>query len=372
MSRSFKGTGHSIIDDETGEKIREINYGDTITSFEERKRRKERYENKLKKDKRDAEFEEYYKQKKWVASYTEEIKELSQMISLEEAGAAFKIILYLNMNSGGRLDVNGRALRRTELQEILGVGKTQAQIYLKTLSSKEVNFLLVDKKEKPYTYHINKQFHSMGSKITDKRTFVKIYKEKTKELIDGVKLRHLGMLYILQPYFHFQSGYLCKNSKEDVRKDGEISFYQNWLNGTIKDIKHFTEDELAKILNKKVETVTKYLTELCQAGFLMYSRSNNKFTIKVRPDVMFAIGSEKIDVEYQSFVMAEFKQIIDQKVKGEDKVSFTGSTLKQEHKDKLIKKIKNLLKENPYITKTLLAKQVGISRGHLYRLLKTI
>ncbi|WP_010676334.1 hypothetical protein [Bacillus timonensis] len=361
-----------FISNSTGQVLDVLEPGDSIIKAVERERRKQAFKQIVENIKKQNEMQKYFHQKRWIASYNNEILELTKKLNLETAGAALKATLYMNMNSNGRLDTNGRPIKRLELHNIFAVKKSQAQNYIRILSSDEVKFLVVDKATKPYTYYINKKYHTMGTEIKDGRHFVKIFKEKTKELLDGVKLRHLGMLYILLPYFHFQSGYLCLNPSEDVRLDGEKSFFRNWIEETIKEIEHFTEEELSKVLGRDIETIVCYLKELSNAGFLMYSHSNGVFTIKIRPDIMISVNSEKVDFEYYSFVMAEFNQNIKKKNQVKNKVNYKVNNKVEEKVENNLNLLKQLLKNNPNAKKTELAKAIGVSRGHIYRLLKKI
>lgn len=303
-----KNNNFSLINTETGEKI-EAGPNSTIIvlSEEEQEKRKKEEEDRKKRE----ELEKYLDEKRWVASKNEEIIKLNEKLDIEHAGACMILSLFMNMNSDGRLDMNGKPLKKEDIYKVLKVKKTRGNEIISKLLSRPIAYLQKGAKNGRYdTYKINPKYHTIGKQIDSDIKFSKIFKEQTKQLLERVELKHMGMLYKLLPNVHYQSAYLCHNPNENLILNEEKSWFDNYAEGTYKPIEHYTLKDIGKVAGISSRTVDRWLPELQEVGIIKYELGRGGiYLIRFRPDMVIRTSKKNVDLNYFKILMADFREL---------------------------------------------------------------
>lgn len=224
---------------------------------------------------------------RWIACYHDAIRDITKDLSLTEAGAVIRLLPFLRFKTENQLIENGKPLKQSDIQRILGRSKASTTAILKSLETagvitKEVN-------GRSNVYSISVVFHTYGN-VREGVKFTKLYQYHTNELTKDLDLNEIGLLYKILPYFHYKTFYLCANPDEqdDLALD------------------HLTRDRLSELIGHEPETVTRLVSRLQSKGVLMSTSSRNSVNYIVHPDVMYRQESE--DTEYASAVRKMFAQ----------------------------------------------------------------
>lgn len=231
------------------------------------------------------------KDRDWVASYNDPIREIITGLTLTEAGAIIKLLPFLRFTSEGKLIKDGKPLKQTDIQRIFKRGKAATIKILDRL--KEIGIIIVEKEGRSNVFHISANFHTMGY-VRDGEKFTKLYLVKTRDITSDLDLNEVGLLYKILPFFHFSECYLCDNPHED----------------NPRVIKHLTREELAERVGLDVTTVTLAITKLQRKGAILSTKSGRTVRYLVHPDIMFR---QKIDTDWTRSVRKMFAQHAEKK-----------------------------------------------------------
>jgi DNA-binding MarR family transcriptional regulator len=228
-----------------------------------------------------------YRGLNWVACYHEPIRNITNDLTLIEAGAVIKLLPFLRFKKGGKLIENGKPLMQKDIQDILGRSKRSTITILDRLVS-----LGVIQKEpigRSNIYSISVEFHTMG-KVTDGVRFTKLFQVKAREITKDLDLNEVGFLYKILPYFHYQNYYLCANPDDDEETCV---------------IQHLNRPQLAEAIGHDVDTVTTLVKKLQSKGIILTTGSRNTIRYLVHPDIMFRGEYEN---KYTVFVRRMFTE----------------------------------------------------------------
>ncbi|MEG0448992.1 MAG: hypothetical protein RR595_03945 [Lysinibacillus sp.] len=209
-----------------------------------------------------------------VGCFQDPIKEVTPHLTLTQCGALIKLLLHMKMSNGGLLMKNKVPLTLTDIQQILGKGRTQTSAIVKKLES--LSMINSPKAGRPKHFYMNEKYHVMGThpKGKGKRHFIKLYKAKLGGMVDDLTLEELGFLYKILPYCHYHSFYLVHNPNE----------------GDFAKIEHMNRDELATAINYNVDNVTALVKQLRKKGLLISSNSSGVVLYRVHPHLIHIQG----------------------------------------------------------------------------------
>lgn len=191
-------------------------------------------------------------------------------------------MLALRLNGDGRLTNAGKPLNKTDISRLLGRAKSNTGAIIDRLM--EIGVLELDGK----CYRINAKYHTMGDTIAGE-LFTKVYTVRAREIIEGLKLNEIGMLYKIIPFFHYSEYYLCVDSNADK------SF-----------IDYMGREGLASAIGHDVATVSRIMSRLQSVGALLVTGSHQEVRYLVHPDLMFR-QAEGYETEWTNAVRKLFE-----------------------------------------------------------------
>lgn len=222
----------------------------------------------------------------WVASYHEAIRDITHDLTLTQAGAIIKLLPYLRFKSAGKLINNGKPLKQTDIEAIFKRSRNKTAELLTELQRKGV--ITIVKEGRSNVFYIAAEFHTMGS-VTDGVKFTKLYQAKLHEVVSGMELNDVGILYKILPYFHYTEYYLVANpDEEDVSK-----------------LVHLDREQLAEVIGHDIATITKCVRKLRSKKAIMSTRSGYTTRYLVHPDLMFR---QQVETEWTRSVRKMFDQ----------------------------------------------------------------
>jgi predicted transcriptional regulator len=224
--------------------------------------------------------------RQWIAGYHDPIRDIIKDLSLIEAGAIVKLLPYLQLKSNGKLIVDGKPLKQSDIQRIFKRGKDATRAILDRL--KDIGVITVEKNGRSNVYFISAEFHTMGN-VKEGERFTKLYKVKTRQITEDLDLNEAGLLYKILPFFHYAEYYLCENPNEP---DPEI-------------IRHMDRELLAEAIGHDRATVSGCVTKLVRKGAILVTRSGKTTRYLVHPDVMYR---QKSETEWTQSVRKLFEQ----------------------------------------------------------------
>jgi CRP-like cAMP-binding protein len=213
----------------------------------------------------------------YFVSYNDAVSEIVRDLTLIEAGALVKLLLTLKLKGEGRV-----ASSKTELSRILGRAKSSSGAIVDRLM--DIGVLEYDGEY----YCINAKYHTMGDTVAGE-LFTKVYTVRAREMIDGLKLNEIGMLYKIIPFFHYSEYYLCVDSNTDK------AF-----------IDYMGREGLANAIGHDVSTVSKIMSKLQSVGALLVTGSHQEVRYLVHPDLMFR-QAEGVETEWTKAVRKLFE-----------------------------------------------------------------
>lgn len=258
---------------ETGEIL--VGQGYSITSPEQRKA----YHDK-------QAYIEREKGSHWVASYHEAIRSITQDLTLTQAGGIIRLLPYLRFKSEGKLINNGKPLKQTDIQRIFKRSKRATSDLLSELES--LGVITIVKEGRSNVFYISAEFHSMGQR-GNSDSFTKLYQVRLSEVVDGLELNDVGLLYKVLPYFHYSEYYLCANPDEqDIAK-----------------LSYLDRETLAEAIGHEPETVSRLIAKLQGRKAILSTKSGKSVRYLVHPDLMFR---QQIETDWTRSVRKLFDQ----------------------------------------------------------------
>jgi len=269
------------INPETGEIGRFVPYGQgyEVTTPKQREARRKHVKR--------AQAVESRNGMRWVACYHDAIRDITQSMSLTEAGALIRLLPFLRFKGDGKLIENGKPLKQADIQRIIGRSKPVTIALLKRLE--ELSVITKETSGRSNVYAFNGDFHTYGI-VNEGVKFTKLYQYHTNEITRDLDLNEIGLLYKILPYFHYQTFYLCANPDEDSEDN----------------IDHLTRERLAELIGHEPETVSRLISKLQSKGVILSTKAMNSVNYIVHPDVMYRQETE--DAEYAGMVRRLFKQ----------------------------------------------------------------
>lgn len=206
----------------------------------------------------------------YFVSYNDAVGEIIKDLSLTEAGALIKLLLVLQLNGGGVIEAKGKPLTKAAIARLLGRSRPATSDIIDRLT--EVGVMdHVDER-----YVINERYHTVGS-INTSALFTKVYTVRARQIIAGLRLNEIGLLYKIIPFFHYSEYYLCVNA-----------------NCGAENIEYMGRDGLAEAVGHAPDTVARLISKLQSAGAMLATGTRNEARYLVHPDLMFrqAEGTE--------------------------------------------------------------------------------
>lgn len=234
----------------------------------------------------------------FIMYFHDSIREVTQHLSLTESDAVMKLLLYMKMNSQGLLIEGGRPLKQSDIQKILGRGKSQTAAIINRLENLSI---LISKKEgRSKQFYMNNKLHHMGKLLRKKHAFTKLWKSKLCVIAGDLKLEQLGFLYKVLPYFYYNKCILTHNPNE---KDE-------------KEIKYMNRKELAVAINYNIDNITALVKQLKKRGLIMTTTSSGNVLYYVHPDLMYRQDNDGDNDKFNALrSMFEAHQIQANKIK---------------------------------------------------------
>lgn len=211
--------------------------------------------------------------KKFVISVNKKVEEVSKLMSLQEAGAMFSIMIHLEFNSEGIIIKEGQPITMTDLQKLLG--KSKAQVSRLVNSLERLSLIFKEKQGKSTVIRVNEEFHFIG-KVLKKEYVTKVYTVKARSIMKGLELQELGLLYKIMPFFHFEHMVLCNNPEE--RNPSKLEY--------------LSLEELAGRIGVDRTTLTRLVPALVKKKAIMKAMTGNMSHIIVNPNLYFKMTSD--------------------------------------------------------------------------------
>lgn len=243
-----------------GEILKEIYEGDSYTSKDQQTVRNnyQSYINRINNN-----------NNQWIGCIHDNIKSISNSLSLINAGAIMKLLPYIKFNSNGLLFCNNNPMSTKEIELILNRSTRGTSNILKELI--ELDVLTIKKKGKINTYYINNKYHTFGKMLKGHSNFTKIFINKIKEVSTLLNLNELGLLYKIIPYFHYEFFSLCSNPDEN----------------DITMIDYINKEQLATIVNCNTKVIYNITNKLHNNYLLLTIKSGKQINYIIHPDLMY-------------------------------------------------------------------------------------
>lgn len=265
---------------DTGEIKARTNYAITAEELQEQQKQKEKgravYHAK----------DKYYQEdrRKFVINFMDNIRGIMPSMTLTEAGVLMRLLPYTQ--GKGEIKENGKHLKLTDIQKII---KRSEKPTRQTLSQLEKLGLLTSE-GKPKRYKVNPNYHHIGNLHGRKgEKFVKLYKNKAKELLDGLTLNECGLVYKILPFFHYETFILCANPNEPKPELFE----------------ELSQTKLAELIGHDYGELKTLLAKLRGKGVLLQTESSHVKSHYVHPSLMYR---KDYDTEHARQLRAMFER----------------------------------------------------------------
>lgn len=220
-----------IVDNETGEVVKELKAGDRIIS----KKQAESYNNRTGTDKRHFSFGKMKK-----------MKEIAEKLDAKKCGYIVKLLPFMQYGTGYLLKEDGSVMKtKTDLGNGIGVKKVASRNkIIDTLM--EVSAIEVDE----IGYKVNPDIHIRN--VVTGNELIKLFKTTLEKLSNDLKPAELGYLYKLLPYVHYQTNLICSDPFEE---NPEILFFLN-------------QTSLGELLGLEHKEIKNFITKLRKKGVI--------------------------------------------------------------------------------------------------------
>ncbi len=177
-------------------------------------------------------------------------------------------------------------MKQTDIQRIFKRSKRATSELLSELE--QLGVITIVKEGRSNVFYIAAEFHTMG-KAENSDNFTKLYQVHLSEVIDGLELNDVGLLYKVLPYFHYSEYYLCANPNEqDTSK-----------------LTHLDREGLADAIGHEPETVSRLIAKLQGRRAILTTKSGKTVRYLVHPDLMFR---QQMETEWTRSVRKMFDQ----------------------------------------------------------------
>lgn len=220
-----------IVDNKTGEVVKELKAGDRIIS----KKQAESYKNKAGTDKRHFSFGKMKK-----------MKEVAEKLDAKKCGYIVKLLPFMQYGTGYLLKEDGSVMKtKTDLGNGLGVKKVASRNKIIDALI-EVSAIEVDENG----YKMNPDIHIRNA-VTGNE-LIKLFKTTLEKLSNDLKPAELGYLYKLLPYVHYQTNLVCSDPFEE---NPENLFFLN-------------QASLGELLGLEHKEIKNFITKLRKKGVI--------------------------------------------------------------------------------------------------------
>lgn len=209
----------------------------------------------------------------------------------KECGILITILVKMQQDEDGLLISSGKPMKSGDIGKHIKKGRTETNKYLTRFVTLGILEELENEKDKRVNnYRVNPKYHIMGKfpKSTEENRFVKLYKNKLKEMISSITLSELGFIYKALPICHHATFELVHNptaryTSPTVEIDEAI---QN------ANLEYFNIEELADFMNLKPSSVKRMINSLSKKGFLMISKCDGIESYTLHPHIVFPKGTK--------------------------------------------------------------------------------
>lgn len=264
----------SVVDNETGEVVGGLNYGDTIIAKEELQRRSKEKKKRLEREayKRNTK-EKFFFVKSGTRFPTETL-----------STATLARLIYLNTfsNYDGVLMVTERTpMRKEHLSNILGLGRTATSVFWNEINPE---YITEDKQGNMHTSGI--WFLRGRLKRKQFNQYQKFYDSGIRKLymsVNGRTHKNLGYIFSMLPYVNIEYNLVCHNPYETNIDNVEFMSIAEFCEFIGYSVNHV--DRLLKIYDGITFEVNGRLEKFCTITYNGINKRNAK--ICVNPNVFY-------------------------------------------------------------------------------------
>lgn len=227
----------------------------------------------------------------FIGCFRNSLKNIVPDLSPMECGVLITILIKMKKGKNGLLINGGKPMNSSDIGEHICRGRTKTNEYLTRFVSLGILEEVDNENDKRVkNYRINPHYHIMGKfpDSTEENRFIKLYKNKLEEMIDGLELSELGFIYKVLPICHHATFELVHNptaryTSPTIESDETI---QN------ASLEYFNLEELADFTNMKLSSVKRLINSLSKKGFLMVSKCNGIEAYTLHPHIVFPKGTK--------------------------------------------------------------------------------
>lgn len=246
-------------------------------------------------------FQDREDRTEFIKCFIENTKRLIDL-TLTQCGYLVHILTMMTMNNNGYIieKVKGKDvyLNQKQICERLGIKSKQAQSDLfKALTVTrtiveagqeiEVPAIIIKEGQK---IRVSEEYAAMGQSA--EMLFRKLSKRRTKNILNELKPREIGLIYKILPYVNRYYGILCENAEE---KDEQ-------------KIKYLSQEELAKLIQVDSKTLSSSMKALDRVGAAMVVRASKVDNFYIHPDFVSGMRPSYLETLLKIFSINEARR----------------------------------------------------------------
>lgn len=235
----------------------------------------------------------------FIGCFRNSMKDIVPDLSPIECGILITILIKMKKGKNGLLINGGKPMNSKAIGAHIGKGRTKTNEYLTKFVSLGILEEVENEDDKRIkNYRINPHYHIMGKfpNSTEENRFIKLYKNKLGEMIDGLTLSELGFIYKALPICHYATFELVHNPTTpiDVEEEEEeiIVDENNYTAPPSANLEYFNDHELAEFMNMKLSSIQKMINSLSKKGFLMVSKCSGIEIYTLHPHIVYPQGTK--------------------------------------------------------------------------------
>ncbi|MEK5433032.1 hypothetical protein MKY88_19555 [Lysinibacillus sp. FSL R7-0073] len=227
----------------------------------------------------------------FIGCFRNSMKDIVLDLSPMECGVLITILIKMKKGKNGLLISGGKPMNNKDIGEHIGKGRTKTNEYLTKFVSLGILEEVENEEDKRVkNYRVNPHYHIMGKfpDSTEENRFIKLYRNKLVEMIDGLELSELVFIYKLLPICHHATFELVHNPT--ARYTSPVIESEETIQNA--SLEYFNIEELADFTNMKLSSVKRLINSLSQKGFLMVSKCSGIDSYTLHPHIVFPKGTK--------------------------------------------------------------------------------
>lgn len=244
--------------------------------------------------------DEYYKkmhqrgclkdERRFIACFNDEIKEVTKQLNNRECGALLKLVLCMRLGEEGVLRKNKKPMTKGDMRYVLGVSDRTATKIINRLM--ELDIIQAEKTKSKTVYKVNSKYHTMGKEIEKGKIFTKLFLTATRDIVELLTIEEIGMFYRMIPHFHYQRYYLVHNPNEPYVEGAEMKF--------------MSIVELAGISDLSVPRTRRLIAKLTDIGVLLTIKGCGFTSCVINPEL---ISRETVESDWTANLKLMFEDM---------------------------------------------------------------